>query len=214
MLYNYREAIEIYGTDYKLKKAIAGGKIYRIERGIYSDKKDNFTKYELVLKKYPAAFLVKNSALYHIGFLEVEPDVIHLGTARNALRIRDKGIKQHFYGTIDKTREVPRYLYKINDVLSRKNIHTYTSKENANEIRLFNLSALFADILRDRSTYSRERLIELLGKFRDCKYFCDKNLYFYWDSESFQFDFELVDLIEEACSEARFRKRLQDWDID
>ena len=72
MLYNYKEVIEIYGTDYKLKQAIANKKIYRIESGIYSDKKDNFTTYELVLKKYQAAFLVKNSALYHIGFIEKE----------------------------------------------------------------------------------------------------------------------------------------------
>ena len=214
MLYNYREAIEIYGTDYKLKKAIAGRKLYRIERGIYSDKKDNFTKYELVLKKYPATFLVKNSALYHIGFLEVEPDVIHLGTARNALRIRDKGIKQHFYCALDKTSEVPCYRYKINDALTRKNIHTYTSKQNANEIRLFNLSALFADLLRDRNTYSREHLVILLEKFRDCKYFCDENLYFDLDPQSVQFDFKLIDLIEDACSEARIRKWIQDWDID
>ena len=214
MLYNYREAIEIYGTDYKLKKAIAGRKIYRIESGIYSDKKDNFTKYELVLKKYPAAFLVKNSALYHIGFLDAEPDVIHLGTARNALRIRDRGIRQHFYGALDKTSEVPCYLYKINDALTRQNIHTYTSNGNANEIRLFNLSALFADLLRDRNTYSRQHFVELLEKFRDCIYFYDENLYYKVDPQSVQYDFELIDLIEDVCSEARTRKWIQDWDID
>ncbi len=214
MLYNYRETLEIYGTDYKLKQAIAHKKIYRIESGIYSDKKDNFTTYELVLKKYPAAFLVKNSALYHIGFLEEEPDIIHLGTARNALRIQDKRIKQHFYGTFDKTITGSCHLYKIDDALTRHNIHTYISKGNVNEIRLFNLSALFADLLRDRNKYSRQQLIELLEKFRDCKYFCDENLYFDLDPQSVQFDFELLELIGDTCFEARIRKWAQAWDID
>ena len=36
MLYNYKEAIEIYGTDYKLKQAISDKKIFRIEKGIYN----------------------------------------------------------------------------------------------------------------------------------------------------------------------------------
>lgn len=214
MLYNYKEVIEIYGTDYKLKQAIANKKIYRIESGIYSNKKDNFTMYELVLKKYPSAFLVKNSALYHIGFIEEEPDIIHLGTARNALRIRDKRVKQHFYGTFEKTSTASCHLYKIDEALSRKNIHTYISKENANELRLFNLSALFADLLRDRNTYSRQQLVEILEKFRDCKYFCDENLYYELDPQSVQFDFKLIDLIEDVCSEARIRKWIQDWDID
>ncbi len=214
MLYNYKEVIEIYGTDYKLKQAIANKKIYRIESGIYSDKKDNFTTYELVLKKYQAAFLVKNSALYHIGFIEKEPDVIHLGTARNALRIRDKRVKQHFYGNFEKTSITSCHLYKIDEALTRKNIHTYISKENANELRLFNLSALFADLLRDRNTYSRQQLVELLEKFRDCKYFCDENLYYELDPQSVQFDLKLIELIEDVCSEARIRKWIQDWDID
>lgn len=214
MLYNYKEAIKIYGNDYKLKQAIANKEIYRIESGIYSDKKDNFTICELVLKKYPAAFLVKNSALYHIGFIEEEPDVIHLGTARNALRIRDRRVKQHFYGTFENTSTASCHQYKIDEALTRKNIHAYISKENANEIRLFNLSALFADLLRDRNTYSRQHLVELLEKFRDCKFFCDENLYYELDPQSVQFDFKLIDLIEDVCSEARIRKWIQDWDID
>ena len=214
MLYNYREALEIYGTDYKLKQALSQRKIFRIESGIYSDGKDNFTKYELVLKKYPSAFLVKNSALYHIGFIESEPDVIHLGTARNSLRIRDERIKQHFYSTLDHSQEDRLYLYKANEALRHENIHTYISKDNSNRIRIFNLSALFADLLRDRNLYPRQQLIELLEKFRDCKYFCDEHLDFGLSLESAMADYELLELIEEACSEARLRKWKQDWDIN
>ena len=214
MLYNYKEAIEIYGTDYKLKQAISDKRIFRIEKGIYSDKRNNYTKYELILKKYSHTFLVKNSALFHIGFVDQEPETIHLGTARNALRIRDKRVTQHFYSTLDGQEPSQFYLYKISNALCRENIHTYTSKENDNEIRLFNPSALFADLLRDRDSYSRQQFIEIVEKFKNCKYFCDENLCYAVTPEGIHFDFELMDLINEACSEARTRKWRQDWDID
>ena len=55
---------------------------------------------------------------------------------------------------------------------------------------------------------------ELLEKFKDCKYFCDENLYYELDPQSVQFDLKLIELIEDVCSEARIRKWIQDWDID
>lgn len=213
MLYSYREAIEIYGTDYKLKQALSSRKIYKIEKGVYSDKKNNFTKHELILKKYNQAFLVKDSALFHVGFISQEPETIHLGTARNALRIHDERVTQHFYSTLDGPAPDLFYLYKVSNALIRENIHSYTS-ENGNEIRIFNLSALFADFLRDYNLYPRQRFIEIVGKFADCKYFCDENLYYAVTPESTQFDFELQDILREACSEARRRKWRQEWDLD
>lgn len=58
MLLNYKEAIEKYGTDYKLQKAINRKELYKIEKGIYSDKTNNFTLYELLLKKYGICILL------------------------------------------------------------------------------------------------------------------------------------------------------------
>ena len=52
MLYNYNEAIELFGSDYFLKQALAKKTFFKIEKGIYSDKKDNYTIYEIVMKKY------------------------------------------------------------------------------------------------------------------------------------------------------------------
>ena len=59
MLYSYKEAIDLYGSDYKLKKAISRKQIYKIEKGIYSDGKSNFTLIELVLKNIIMLFLLK-----------------------------------------------------------------------------------------------------------------------------------------------------------
>ena len=39
MIYNYKEIIEIYGNDYTLKKALIRNEIFKLEKGIYSNKK-------------------------------------------------------------------------------------------------------------------------------------------------------------------------------
>lgn len=198
MLYSYKEVLKIHGTDYRLKQAIASKKIHRIESGVYSDGKKNFTTYELILKKYPTAFLVKDSALFHMGFINEEPNVIHLGTARNALRISDKRVKQHFYSYFDDPENRKTY------------IHSYIS-ENGNEIRMFNCSRLFLDLIRDRATYTRDELFRLLELFRDCQYFADSDI----DELSLIMrvidDSKLCTIIEAVCDCARSRKWKQEF---
>ena len=40
MVLLYKELIQKYESDYKIKKLIQEGKIFKIEKGIYSDKKN------------------------------------------------------------------------------------------------------------------------------------------------------------------------------
>ena len=169
MLYDYKEAIQLFGNDYSLKKAILDKQIFKIEKGIYSDGENNFTAIELVLKKYSHAFLVKDSALHLIGFIEKKPEKIHLGTARNSLRIKDKRIQQHFYSNLDIAILSESDWYRHSHLLSHENVKTYLT-ENKNEIRLFNLKALFYDVIRNHKTYSRSALFDLLEKFKNCRY--------------------------------------------
>ena len=54
MILLHKELIEKYKSDYEIKKLIQEGKIFKIEKGIYSDKKDvNYL--EIISKKYPNA---------------------------------------------------------------------------------------------------------------------------------------------------------------
>lgn len=166
MLYNYKEALKLYGSDYKLKKGITNKEIYLVEKGIYSDNKNNFDIYELLLKKYPTSFLVKESAFYKIGFIKDEPTEIHLGTNRNAVRIRDIRVKQHFYSNFDKTYNEEYYVSRI---LSCANIMTYVT-ENGNEIRILSLNALLYDLIRTRKEVTKEFFEEIVYKYRTCEF--------------------------------------------
>ena len=49
MILSYEEAIKEYGSDYKLKKAIDSGVVFKIENGIYSSRKYN-NELEVILK--------------------------------------------------------------------------------------------------------------------------------------------------------------------
>ena len=177
MLYNYAEAVSLYGSDYLLKKAIKEKKIYKVDKGIYSDEKDNFTKYEVAIKKYPASFLVQDTALYVLGFIDQEPEVIHLGTARNALRITDKSIKQHFYSDFDREDMEGHYAEHI---LSKKNLKEKVLK-NGNIIRILNFKALVYDLIRNKDSYSDDELIGILTRIEKCEYLKG---FEYWDFEA------------------------------
>ena len=210
MLYNYNEAIELFGSDYYLKQALAKKSFFKIEKGIYSDKKDNYTIYEIVMKKYPHAFLVKDSALYHIGFIEDEPSKIHIGTARNALRIKDKRVHQHFYANFDQS----SVGYGVDHILCCNNLKSYTT-DNGNEIRIWDLQALLFDLIRDYKSYSNQVLIDILTKFRDCKVFTDFNYFGFEEAlfhERISCDYALFDLIDEIRERAQERKWEKEWD--
>jgi len=212
MIFNYQEAIARYGTDYKLQKALKKKEIYKIEKGIYSDRANNFTIYELLLKKYPHAVLVKDSAFHFIMFLADEPKKVHLGTARNALRITDKRVQQHFYKDLNsRTTETNSdtdnldtddmaWLFSNSKFgISHENIQKYIT-ENNNEIRLFNLKNLLFDLLRDRNKYNRSVLFDLLAKFRDCSIVVGVDNFFFED-EFFNivYDEELCDMLKEIA---------------
>ena len=72
-----------------------------------------------------------------IGFVKDEPDKIHIGTARNALRIRDSRIQQHFYSSVNISEFYDGEWDSYENFLSYENIKKYTT-ENNNEIRFPN----------------------------------------------------------------------------
>ncbi len=227
MLLNYKEAIEKYGTDYKLQKAIKRKELYKIEKGIYSDRANNFTLYELLLKKYPNAVLVKDSAFHFIKFSTSVPEKVHLGTARNALRITDKRVQQHFYKDLNSITteannnaddldedDIDLFFSNSKFEISYENIQKYIT-DNNNEVRLFNLKNLLFDLLRDRNKYDRAVLFELLAKFRDCNIVIGVDR-FSFEDEFFNiiYDEELYNMLEEIAkkdSDRAFDQRYASW---
>ena len=95
MLYSYRELKEEYKSDYLIKKEIADSKIFKIEKGLYSNK-EYVSELEIVVKKYPMAILTSKSAFYYLGLTDTIPDKCYLSTNKDATKIKDSRIIQIF----------------------------------------------------------------------------------------------------------------------
>ena len=157
MLFNYNEILKIYKNDYQIRKAISRHKIYKIEKGIYSNN-HNYNKYEIVIKKYPCAVLIGETALYLKGFISKEPSEISLGTKRNALRISDDRVKQVFYSKLE-------YLVK--------NYFDAIKTENDRFLPTFKDEILLVDLLRKKEDYSSEIFNEALNNFKNKAQYID-----------------------------------------
>ncbi len=95
MIMNYKECIERYGTDYRMRKEIQKGRLFQKEKGIYTDEK-NCSDVALVAAKYPRAVFTGESAYYYYGLTDVIPDRFHLATIRTDSRIKDSSVRQYF----------------------------------------------------------------------------------------------------------------------
>ena len=93
MLYTHKELLNIYKSNYQIEKAVKENKIFKIEKGIYADKK-NVHYLEVLVKKYPKAIITGESAYYYHNLTDVIPDRIYLATNRTAVRINNNRIKQ------------------------------------------------------------------------------------------------------------------------
>lgn len=103
MLFNFRECLERFGSEYALAKAVEAGEIRRIEKGIYADDKGLVQEEEIILKKYPNAVMTLQSAFLYHSFSDAVPDFYSLATGPKAAAIADPRVKQYYMpeGTLE-----------------------------------------------------------------------------------------------------------------
>ena len=95
MLYNWDEINKKYGYPLKVKEALGSGEVYRVGRGLYSDR-PAVNPLAIVALKYPNAIVTMDTAFFIHGMTDVIPDKTFLATKRNATRIAEPGIVQVF----------------------------------------------------------------------------------------------------------------------
>ena len=95
MIYTYNELLESHKLDYQIKKALQQNKLFKIEKGIYSNQPFP-NPLEIITKKYPSAIFTMDSAFYFHGLTDVIPSKNYLAVKRDSIRIRDSGVIQIF----------------------------------------------------------------------------------------------------------------------
>ena len=93
MIYTYNELLLKFKSAYQIEKAVKDGKIYKVEKGIYSDN-ENIHYLSVVTRKYPYAVFTSYSAYYYHNLTDVIPNKLYLSTNRHSTIIMSDKIKQ------------------------------------------------------------------------------------------------------------------------
>ena len=147
MILTLKQCIEKYGSKYLMQKTIAQGRLFRLDRGVYSDKK-NESEMAVVSKKYPHAVFTLNSAFYYYGLTDSIPEKCYLATRRGAKKIIDSQIVQKFENS---------------DILY---LGTVQVEYNGNSITMYNRERLLLELLRNKNNLPFDYYKEILLNYR------------------------------------------------
>jgi len=95
MILNYKEAINKYGSDYKLKKLLKEKQIYQVSKGLYSSEEfPNETA--IICKKYNNVVITLFSALEYYDLTNYYAEKPSILTLENAFHISQFDVNQYF----------------------------------------------------------------------------------------------------------------------
>ena len=96
MTMTYRDALEEYGSRYRLRKALSKGEVIRRFRGLYAKADELESPLADIAARYPDAILTGATALYLHGLIDMPPETIDAASATGATKIVIPGIRQTF----------------------------------------------------------------------------------------------------------------------
>jgi hypothetical protein len=94
-LYTYKETLDVFGSRTEVFKQLVTGKLFNPTRNLYSTE-SYVDPLAIAMKCYPQSIITALTAFYIYGLTDRVPNKVDLATKRNATRIKDPDIKQHF----------------------------------------------------------------------------------------------------------------------
>ena len=147
MLMSYVEAEKEYGSQYQLARAVAEGRVYKLEDGIYSENSYE-PELSIIMKKYPKAVLAGESAYYYHNLTDVIPEKYDLATSSKASKITDPRIRQIY---------VREDLFPLGAV---------TEEHEGNPIRIYDKERMLIELLRSKNSMPYDLYKEILTNYR------------------------------------------------
>ena len=147
MLKTRTECLKEYGSDYFINQLIAEGKLFRIEKGIFSEK-EYIPELAILSYKYPKAVITMDTAFYLYGLTDEVPDVCTMATKREAAPISDKRVKQIF---------IP------GDIINQGKI---LMEYKGYDIQIFDRERMLVELVRYKSKLSYNYYKEIVGNYR------------------------------------------------
>ena len=150
MIYSYNELRKKFKSHDKIKQMLLDKKIFKIEKGIYSDN-NNVNYLEVLTKKYPNAIFTLDSAFYYHNLTDVIPEKECLALRRNSTKISDNRVKVIYYQ--DKFFEIGKSTLKVNGV----------------DIQIYDKERMLIELIRNRKTLGFDYYKEIIGNYREIK---------------------------------------------
>ena len=141
------ECLREYGSDYFIRQKINAGELFRIDKGIYSER-EYVPELALVCYKYPKAVVTLNTAFYLYGLTDEIPDEYFLATKREAAPVSDKRVKQIF---------MPKDLLTIGKTII---------EEKGFPIPVFDRERMLIELIRYKSKLPFNYYKEIIGNYR------------------------------------------------
>lgn len=148
MIYTYKELKNKYNTDYNIKKAIEKREVYKLEKGLYSDK-EYVNPLVLYSKKYPKAIITMDSAFYFYDLTDVIPRKVYLATDSHARKIESENIVQ---------------LFVDGKILNEGKV---TEKIEDEYVNIYDKERLLVELIRKRNQISFDYYKELISSYRE-----------------------------------------------
>ena len=150
MIYSYKKLIEQYGSNYQIRKAVNEKKLYKIEPGIYSDRKHNHYL-DIFVKKYPNAIISGDSAYYYHDLTDVIPKKIFMTTKRSSGRFDDNHIRQSY--------SIDRYF----------NLGKTTIEYEGVNVKIYDKERMLIELVKNKNKISYNYYKEIIGNYRKRK---------------------------------------------
>ena len=146
--------LEKYKSDYNIKKALESKEIFKIEKGIYSEKEVN-NPLVVYSKRYPNAVITMDSAFYYYHLTDVIPNKVYLATDRNTDTIKDDKIIQ-----ISICKEI-LYKGKVKEKIGK------------NLINIYDKERLLVELIRKKKQIPYDYYKEIIRNYRDISFKLD-----------------------------------------
>ena len=91
------ECLAEYGSDYLIEKKIEKGELFKVGKGIYSEKK-YVPEIAVFVYKYPNTVVTMKSAFFFYGLTDVIPEECDLATTFSKKELKQQTIKAMIYG--------------------------------------------------------------------------------------------------------------------
>ena len=148
MVLSYKDAVQKYGSEYNLVKAVVEGTVFKQEEGIYSTE-HYVPEVGIIVKKYPKAVITGEYAFYVHGLTNIIPEKYDLATHSKSAPITDSRVRQSY----------------VNDKVFTLGI--VEEEVDGVKVRIYDKERMLIELLRKKNSMPHDLYKEIIMNYRE-----------------------------------------------